>query len=170
MVSTSSRIFLFIAILIGLFFIGFTIANIYYFKQIADGRTVSKTTAWVMLWFNVAILILAFILTVWALYQLFVPPEVKETITTYATGVPHTQYVATPAPVYVQQPVAAPPSPSSGREIVQRTYVPDVQRTTEVREVGTPQVVVQPAPTAVAIQPLPPPPTATVVRQSTSTF
>jgi len=163
-VSTGSRIFFFITIIIALFFIGFCIANIYYFKQIADGKTVSKTVGWTMLWLNVIILVLAFILLIWAIYQVFIPVETKEIITNYVTSTAPVVYRQAPAPIqYVAAPApvvqtAAPNKSFQVSNVTTETYE-------KTGQVTTPLPAANPA-TNVVVQTQPQPQPNTFVVQT----
>jgi len=77
-VSTSSRVFLFFAFIISLFVIGVTIANIIYFRKIANGNSscaVSPGEGEAMFWVNVIILVMAIILFIWSLIGMFLKPK-----------------------------------------------------------------------------------------------
>jgi uncharacterized membrane protein YidH (DUF202 family) len=100
-VTTSSRIFLIAVLVVAILIMAYAIVNIYYYRQIATGKTVSRTAGSVLFWISIALLIIAFFVLLWALWQLVVPPSVKtalseerrrfvESGTTYAVGAPYT--------------------------------------------------------------------------------
>lgn len=67
--------------IIALFFIGFSIANIVYFKRIRDNNSncsiITTGEATAMLVINVILLIIAIILVIWGLFRLVFPAKYK---------------------------------------------------------------------------------------------
>lgn len=76
--------FFIFTVIIALFFIGFSIANIVYFKRIRDNNSncsiITTGEATAMLVINVILLIIAIILVIWSLFKSLFPHHYKQSI------------------------------------------------------------------------------------------